>query len=86
MIDLSVYNYIKPPVISNSVMNDCINFLIVNNKGHILEHSLSVSKTCIELAQRFKLDKDIAETAAMLHDISSVMKPSDMMEYAIPIR
>lgn len=83
MINLSLYSYIKPPTITSSLIDDCRRFLEDNEKIHTWAHSFSVSKTCIELAERFGLDKDITEASALLHDISSVMKPSHMMDYAV---
>lgn len=54
----------------------------MSGKLDMLQHSINVSKANVELAERFNLDADKCETAALCHDISGIFKPADMLEYA----
>ena len=54
----------------------------LSNKYKILEHSENVARVNIELAEKFNLDKAKCETAAYCHDISGIMNPLNMLEYA----
>lgn len=46
------------------------------------KHVVEVSKLAIQFAKRFELDLKICEEAALLHDISAVLKPMQMLEIA----
>lgn len=46
------------------------------------KHVLEVSKVAIQLAMRFGLDLKACEEAALLHDISAVLNPLQMLEIA----
>ena len=83
MLDLSKYAYITLPQFTGSIEDDAALFLRANNKHKIREHVINVAGVAAELANQFGLDCDIARTAAMLHDISGVLKPDDMMAYAL---
>lgn len=43
---------------------------------------MRVSKLAIQFAKRFELDLKICEKTALLHDISAVLKPMQMLEIA----
>ena len=44
--------------------------------------NLKVAKTSLKLADRFLLDSEICYKSALLHDISSIIKPKDMIVIA----
>jgi len=82
MMDLTKYPYIQlfPP--TGSIAGDSLAFLSQNGKRSIAEHCANAAQTSKALAERFNLDPAIAETAALLHDVSGVMRPEDMLDYA----
>lgn len=83
MLDLSCWPYIQNVILSEDIKIDITNLLIANDKQATATHCLTVANTSMEIAARFGLDKTVASTSALLHDISAVMKPSDMLSYAI---
>ena len=74
--------YIQCPILTGSIKNDVVNLLNENNKEKTAIHCVQVAETCADLAVQFGLDKTIAYTSGILHDISAVVKPSDMLYYA----
>jgi predicted HD superfamily hydrolase involved in NAD metabolism len=82
MLDLSVYDYIKTIKITGIISADVTELLNINKKEDTLTHCLAVAKTSRDIAERFGLDNTIAITAALLHDISAVMNPNDMPDFA----
>lgn len=74
--------YVKQPQITGELNKDAINLLYENGKEKIAIHSTKVAKTCTELAKRFKCNEEIAYISGILHDISAVIRPIDMMQYA----
>ena len=83
MQGLFKFDYVNMPHFTGNIESDAVAFLYANNKPGIAEHVLNVAIAAEELAIRFCLDRDIVRTAAILHDISGVLKPSDMMSYAL---
>lgn len=53
-----------------------------NNGEKTLEHSINVAKTSIIIAEKYNLDKDVCEIAGYLHDISAIISPEEMLQYA----
>lgn len=83
MVTVSHWPYLKTPILTGDLRADITTFLSVNGKQETALHCISVSKTCEEIAARFELDKALACASALLHDISSVIEPNDMLAYAI---
>lgn len=83
MIDFSHYSYIKPIIITHHLENDVSLLLDSNHHQNTKQHVLSVAKTSQRLARQFDVDEDICYQAALLHDISAIIKPSDMITIAI---
>ena len=83
MIELSHWPYIQTISLSGDYKTDITNFLTVNGKQDTASHCISVAKTSEEIAVRFGVDKSMASASALLHDISNVVKPQDMLDYAI---
>jgi len=82
-VQLKDYVYINLPVKTGDLIVDVKNLLINNNKIKIFKHVEAVAKTNIYIAHKYNLDKKICELAGYLHDISCIMKPSDMLTYAM---
>ncbi len=61
-------------LIKNKYMN--------NNKADVLKHVEDVSDIAVKLAMVYNLDIDKIKLAALLHDISGVMTPQEMYEFA----
>lgn len=83
MLQLAQWPYIKPTAHTGSLKGDLTSFLTANNRPKTLAHCLDVTDTAITLATRFGLNQETVATAALLHDVSCVMKAQDMLAYAI---
>ncbi|MCD8378045.1 MAG: bis(5'-nucleosyl)-tetraphosphatase (symmetrical) YqeK [Candidatus Gastranaerophilales bacterium] len=59
--------------------NDVLEWLKTHLDEERFEHSLGVSETAVELAERFGLDKDKAYCAGILHDCAKCL-PADEQE------
>jgi predicted HD superfamily hydrolase involved in NAD metabolism len=56
--------------------------LAANGKPATLQHVLKVAETAMRMAQRWGLEEGCVSQAALLHDVSAIMRPSDMLLYA----
>lgn len=74
--------YIKLPKLTGNMKDDVVNLLNENKKEQTAIHCVKVAETCVDLAQLFKLDKTIAYYSGILHDVSNIIKPADMLNYA----
>ena len=74
--------YIKCLKLTGNIKDDVVNLLNENKKEETAIHCVKVAEICAALAEIFKLDKTIAYACGMLHDISNIMNPSDMLGYA----
>lgn len=83
MLQLSHWPYIQAMDLSGNIKADITSFLTLNGKQETANHCISVANSSEKIANRFGLDKSAAVISALLHDISSVMKPQDMLTYAI---
>ncbi len=83
MLKLSRWPYIQAISLSGDFKTDITNFLTVNSKQDIASHCVSVAKASEKIAISFGLDETAASTSALLHDISNVVSPQDMLDYGI---
>ena len=83
MRDLSPWTYIRATSLSGDLTADVTRFLTENHKPNTAAHCISVAKASERIAVRFGLNPAAAITAALLHDISNVVKPQDMLDYAV---
>lgn len=58
------------------------NKYLSNNKADVLNHVEDVSDIAVKLAMVYNLDVDKIKLAALLHDISGIMTPQEMYEFA----
>lgn len=81
-MNLYDYSYISMPDITGEISVDLKNILTINNKAKTYTHLIAVAKTNGEIAEIYNLNKDKCIMGGLLHDISTVIKPNDMLEYA----
>ena len=79
---LSDYSYLALPEKTGNLETDIRNLLEQNGKGATYAHVASVAGANARIAAQFGLDESSCRTAALLHDISAVIAPKDMLEYA----
>lgn len=58
------------------------NKYLSNNKADVIKHVENVADIAVELAKAYNLDIDKIRLAALLHDISGIMTPQEMYEFA----
>ena len=63
----------------DSIKNKYLN----NNKADVLKHVENVAEIAVKLAMVYNLDVDKIKLAALLHDISGIMPPQEMYDFAI---
>lgn len=78
---LSDYSYLVLPRKTGTLEEDVRNLLECNGKGATYAHVSSVAEANEEIAARFGLDTSSCREAALLHDISAVIAPKDMLDY-----
>lgn len=68
-------NYDVIDLIKNKYLN--------NNKTDVLKHVEDVATIAIELAKAYNLDVAKIKLATLLHDVSGIMTPQEMYDFAI---
>ena len=76
------FSYIKTEILSGDIRQDVKNLLLGNGKQNTYVHVSNVAERNVLIAQRYDLDRDKCMIAGLLHDISAVVKPEDMLKYA----
>ena len=79
----SYFPHIKIPDFTGDIKNDVKTFLYAFNKQKTFEHIKAVAEENIKIAEQYNLDANVCELSGYLHDISAIIPPSYMMEYAI---
>ena len=78
-----VYNYVKIPPLTGVIERDVRELLCQNGKEKTYRHVSEVAGVCKTLAEMFGLEVQKCMIGGMLHDISAVIAPADMLEYAL---
>ena len=78
-----IYNYVEIPPMTGVVERDVRELLCRNGKEKTFQHVSAVAEVCKTLAETFGLDARKCVIGGMLHDISAVIAPADMLEYAL---
>lgn len=65
-----------------AVINLIKNKYLSNDKEDVLKHVENVADIALELAKAYKLDIVKTNLAALLHDISGIMTPQEMYDFA----
>ena len=82
---LENYSYIKLhkyDLSGNNLEQNIIDMLCANGKEKTAEHIINVANTCVQIAEKFGLNKEKSRICGILHDISAMIHPDDMMLYA----
>lgn len=79
---LNQYSYIRHRMLQDDLLIDIQRLLEDNGKSATFEHVSRVATVCAELAVQFGLDREKCYVSGLLHDISAVIKPDDMLSYA----
>ena len=79
MMDL---NYIQTPLRNQTIEEQIKDFYLLNNKERTYQHVLGVAMAAEKLALQYQEDIRACILAALLHDISAVITPQDMMKIA----
>lgn len=58
------------------------NLLLSNGRPKTLAHVQAVAEECVRIGKRFGLTEETCRLAGMLHDISAVIRPQDMLAWA----
>ena len=77
-IRLDNFEYINIIEKSGDFTKDVCTLLEINDKDNTRKHVLKVAETSLKLADRFKLNSEMCYKAALLHDISAIIKPKHM--------
>lgn len=75
-------DYVKIEILSGDIRQDVKTLLLSNGKQNTYVHVSNVAERNALIAQRYGLDRDKCMIAGLLHDISAVVKPEDMLKYA----
>ena len=76
------FSYIKTEPLSGDIRTDVKNILLNNGKIKTYIHVANVADRNALISKTYDLDHDKCVIAGLLHDISAVIKPEDMLKYA----
>lgn len=76
------YDYLRIPRFSGELEEDVRDLLRSNGKDRTLAHVLAVANTNGQIAGRYGLDREICIACGLLHDISAILRPTDMLNFA----
>lgn len=79
---LRIYDYIKLPDLTGDIVRDAERLLCENGKRETFEHVCAVAEQNRKIAAKYGLDEEKCFISGILHDISVVIRPEDMLEYA----
>ncbi len=77
------YKYVCCPPVTGDMKEDVREFLERNGKRKTFVHVSDVAGVCGELAEWFGENKEKCILGGLLHDISAVLAPADMLNYAM---
>lgn len=76
------FDYIKTETLSGDIQTDVKNLLTINGKHNTYIHVSNVAERNALIAEKYDLDRDKCVIGGLLHDISAIIKPGDMLKYA----
>ena len=79
---LENYDYINLPYVGGNIEERIKLLFLSNNQQKRYEHILSVTERIDKIAIQYGLDREKCRIAALLHDISTLIKWEDMILYA----
>lgn len=81
-MNLYKYNYIKIPSLTGDIKKDIKEMFLVNKREETYNHVNAVAKINKKIAEKYNLDEEKCVVSALLHDISTILLPEDMLNYA----
>lgn len=81
-MNLNDYACLVLPEKTGDLHTDVKNLLEYNGKEKTYAHVAAVAEANAGIAARFGLNEALCRNAALLHDVSAVIAPKDMLEYA----
>lgn len=83
MILLQLFDYVKISAPQDGELQARVEqILCENGKQATFVHVCAVADAAVQLAEKFGLDADVCRMAGLLHDISAVIRPADMLAWA----
>lgn len=80
---LKLFDYVKISAPLNSELQARVERILCDNgKEATFTHVCAVADAAVRLAEKFGLDAEVCRTAGLLHDISAVIRPVDMLAWA----
>ena len=79
---LQEFDYITLPAGTGDLAADAAGLLLANGCPKTLAHVQRVAEVCAQLADRFGLDREACIAAGLLHDVSAIVRRSDMLPCA----
>lgn len=79
---LEQFSYVALPEFTGQTETDVQNLLLANGRQKTLDHVREVSEECAQIAAQFGLAVEPCRAAGLLHDISAIIRPADMLRYA----
>lgn len=76
------FSYIKTEPLSVDIRTDVKNILLINGRSNTYIHVANVADRNALISKTYDLDHDKCVIAGLLHDISAVIRPEDMLKYA----
>ena len=70
-------------MVDNAMFDSIKNKYVINNKEDVLKHVQDVADIAVRMAKAYNLDVEKTKLAALLHDISGIMTPQEMYDFAI---
>lgn len=79
---LDNFDHVKNAALCGDIQTDVKNILLINGKPNTYIHVSNVAERNALIAKTYGLDQDKCVIAGLLHDISAIIKPKDMLKYA----
>lgn len=79
---LDAFDYVRQIPQTGDLSRDMEILMRQNGKEKTFAHMTAVAEVNRKLAERFWLDAEKCFTAGLLHDVSAVIRPADMLAYA----
>ncbi len=70
---------------SGDIASDALEFLIYHGRQSVADHAFAVANRAQGIARRFNVDSELARCAGLLHDISLVVPPSNMVQMSLEL-
>lgn len=74
--------YIILPQLCGDLAADVQNLLEANHQMNTFQHVSTVAEICVRIGAQYGLDCDKCKQSGLLHDISVIITPMDMLAYA----